>query len=517
MPVLTAIDVLRVQRFVFSTNRVRDMVTGSFLVHWSTSREGALNSSKSHVPMNILLAGGGNAIVEFDSLDQARSFTAHYTHRLHEHAPGLEVLVVHRPFGKGHLAQTLQQIQIDLAREKTERLPSAPLLGLSVTASCVETGLPATGFDSSEPTTPLSQGILKRRQKKVEANKHWETFLKASEPFAFPLELDDLGRTVGDTSLIGVVHIDGNGVGDKIKKWLTDKAENGADDETVRHEYREWSQAIDDLGKKAFQAVVDRLRKALQEEKGWRIMGKPDYLSFDLKFSDGQWMLPLRPILLGGDDLTFVCDGRIALDLTETAMNVFDNSHVPHLGKIDACAGVAIVKVHAPFSRAYDLAADLCASAKRLIKEKKECGCALDWHVGLPRPGESVENIRARQYRANGRDVTCRPYRLGSGREDRETWRWLSGTLLDDPKIGLRGQLWSRRRNKVKAFPELVREGPESVQAALDAWKVADPTLQLPKPIAQNGFFGTKRTPLLDALELLNVHLVLDGPEERQG
>src|SRR5262249_55209954 len=30
--------------------------------------------------------------------------------------------------------------------------------------------------------------------------------------------------------------------------------------------------------------------------------------------------LPIRPILLGGDDLTFVCDGRVALDLAATAL-----------------------------------------------------------------------------------------------------------------------------------------------------------------------------------------------------
>ncbi|WP_448382317.1 hypothetical protein [Desulfosoma sp.] len=514
MPVLTAIDVLGVQRFVFSTNRVQDMVTGSFLVHWSTSHErtGALSGLVSRNA--ILLAGGGNAIVEFDSFDQARSFTAHYTRRLHDQAPGLEVVVVHRPFEKGHLAQALQQIQIDLAREKTERTPSAPLLGLSVTASCVETGLPAAGFDPAEPTRPLSQGVLKRRRRKEAANEHWKIYLKDSDPFAFPLELDDLGRTMGETSLIGVVHIDGNGVGEKIKKWLTEKADNGAKDDIVRREYRKWSQAIDDLGKRAFQAVVDRVRQAINCQKACRIIGKPDHLGFDL---NGQWMLPLRPILLGGDDLTFVCDGRIALDLTETALDVFDKSNIPHLGRIDACAGVAIVRAHAPFARAYDLAEDLCASAKRLIKkELPKTGCALDWHIGLARPGETAEDIRKRQYRANSRDLTCRPYRLGSGRQDSETWRWLSGTLLDDPQMGLRGKLWSKRRNKVKAFPELVREGPQSVRAALEAWKVVDPSLQLPPPIHEDGFFAQKRTPLIDAMELLDVHLVLDGYQKPQ-
>ena len=71
MPVLTAIDVLGVQRFIFSSNRLRDMVAGSYLVHRSTTREGALEDL---VPREkILLAGGGNALVEFDSAEKARN------------------------------------------------------------------------------------------------------------------------------------------------------------------------------------------------------------------------------------------------------------------------------------------------------------------------------------------------------------------------------------------------------------------------------------------------------------
>lgn len=518
MPVLTAIDVLEVQRFVFSSNRLRDVVTGSFLVHWSTSREGALNGLVSR-EKDILLAGGGNAIVELGSLEEARAFSARYTRLLHCRAPGLEVAVVHKEFEIGELAETLQEIQIELARSKTERSPSAPLPGLSVTASCRETGQPATGFDKSDATVPLSNEILKRREKKDESKTHWSEFLKGCNGFAFPMELDHLGRTMGDTSLIGVVHIDGNSVGEKIKEWLMEKSDSGVDDDTVRREYREWSQAVDQLGKNALQAVVDRVCQSVEDgkESMW-ISGTSAESGFALRRAGNRWMLPLRPILLGGDDLTFVCDGRIALDLAETALDVFDRGDIPHLGKITACAGAAMVRVHAPFARAYDLAEKLCTSAKQMLKEKNDSGCALDWHIGISRPAETVAGIRERQYRANGCQLTCRPYRLGSVKDEKETWRWLSGTLLDDPQVGLRGKAWSKRRNKVKAFAEPAREGPDSVQSGMKAWRVVDQNLQLPQPIENDGFFAKSRTPLLDALELLDLHLVLEpaGHDRRE-
>jgi hypothetical protein len=514
MPVLTAIDVLGVQRFVFLSNRLRDVVTGSYLVHWCTSAEGAL---RGLIPTDkILLAGGGNAIVETRSMEEARSFAARYIRLLHDEAPGLEVALVHKEYDDGSLARTLLDIQIELARTKTERFPSAPLLGLSVAASCKETGLPASGFDSSEPTIPLSKEILKRRDKLEEAILHWEAYLENRSEFAFPMELDQLGRTVHDTSLIGVVHVDGNSVGRKIREWLVEKSESGTEDTMVRREYRAWSKAIDQLGKDALQAAVNRICQRVQKsvEDGRekiKVTGKPAKLAFELRELDGCWMLPVRPILLGGDDLTFVCDGRIALDLAETALRVFDTSNIPYIGKITACAGVAVVRVHAPFARAYDLAEKLCGSAKHMLKENNVSGCALDWHIGISRPGETVEGIRERQYRTNGCWLTCRPYRLCAGKDETETWEWLTRTLLDDPMIGLREGAWSGRRNKVKAFAELAREGPKSVHAALEAWKVVDKNLQLPKPIAGNGFFAETRTPLIDALELLDMHLTLDA------
>lgn len=515
MPVLTGIDVLGVQRFVFASNRLRDMVTGSFLVHWSTSCKGGLSGLVAE--NNILLADGGNAIVEFASLDEAKAFAGAYTRLLYDQVPGLDVVLVHETFENGNLAVALQNVHLKMACAKADRLPSVPLLGLSVTASCMETGFPATVTSSSESTAPLSRGIQKRREKKVEVNRYWIEYLNGLKGLAFPLELDQLGRTMGDTSQLGVVHVDGNGVGVKIKKWLSEKKES--DDDTVRQEYRELSQAIVLLGKEALQAVVHRICMRVPDLNNAMLTGVPKRLGFELKKVDGEWMLPLRPILLGGDDLTFVCDGRIALDLAETALSIFDNSEIPHLSKITASAGIAIVRVHAPFARAYELSEKLCRSAKGKLKENNDSGCALDWHIGIARPGETMKSIRDRQYQINGSEspvkdrLTCRPYLLGSGKDDENTWRWLSGMLLDDKDCGLRGDAWSERRNKVKALAELVHEGPKGVQSSLDAWRVVDNKLQLPKSIEENnkgGFFDDSRTPLLDAVELLDLHLRLE-------
>ncbi len=505
MPVLTAIDVLGVQRFIFLSNRLKDIVVGSWLVHWCTSPKGALKVDEK----NIILASGGNAILEFENLESAKSFTSEYTRALHEKAPGLQVVLVHHEYSPGELASTLSNLQEKLARAKMAPSISAPLLGLSVTATCRETGLPASGFDPDDPNILLSREILKRRNKIKEANLRWAKFLP--EPnFEFPLELDDLGRSLGDTSLIGVVHIDGNSVGNKIKEWLEEQ--EGEPDEIVRQRYREWSKALDVLGHKVFDAVVKRVIKSLSTENGIpKIKGDLKELGFALKEKNGKVQFPLRPILLGGDDLTFVCDGRLALDLAVTALKVFCEEEIPHLGKITASAGVALVRVHDPFSQAYLLCENLCSNAKQRLKKEDfvENDCALDWHIGLPHPSERLENIRNSLYRLDRYELTGRPYFLNQGAKVR-TWDWFERKLLNFLRTGT----WKEHRNKVKKLLELVYEGPEEMERKLKAWKAVFPQLKLPAEIETNGFSGG-RTPIVDAVELLDIHLTLDQMEEQ--
>ncbi|SFW22826.1 hypothetical protein [Nitrosovibrio sp. Nv17] len=508
MPVLTAMDVLGVQRYVFASNRLRDVISASWLVHWVTATDGALRGSEG----DVLLASGGNVVVRFTDIDAAKSFAARYTRRLYDDAPGLDVVVAHRNYEKGGLAAALAQLQVDVARAKLERIPSVPQLGISVTTPCRITGLPATRLDPQDASIPLSSMVLRWRDGDVRASatSRWDALLTDSQRYAFPPEIDDMGRTRGDTSLVGVVHIDGNGIGQQIQSWLAQCVEQARPDVIVEEDLRAWSTGIDQIGLRCLQSVVARVAGAVTSEA--HIEGTLPDLGFDLRRSNGRIILPLRPVLLGGDDLTFLCDGRLALDLAETALREFD-SDVSKLGRVTACAGVAIVPAHTPFDRAYDLAEALAANAKTRRRERNDSGSWIDWHIGAPRRGESVGDLRARSFtqRLDGTQLhlTCRPYRLGLDTRERETWRWLSGIVLGTGPEGFRGERWSRHRNKLKELVQVVREGADGVRRARESWTAAA-NLPWPDRLDQTGgFFDATRTPLLDAIELLDVHLPL--------
>ncbi|MBI2567941.1 MAG: hypothetical protein HYV63_12995 [Candidatus Schekmanbacteria bacterium] len=550
MPVVTGIDVLGIQGYVFASNRLRDVLAASWMVDHVVKRDANSLLQWGMTDDRVLLAAGGNAIVELGNLDDARTWTRRYTRWLQDEAPGLEVAVVHRAYDGRSLAWGLKALAVDLARAKLERRPSAPQLGLSVTAACSVTGLPATALDRGEL---VSRRIARLREQTEQARERWQQFLPGPLDHApgwtadFPDELDLMGRTRGETSLLGVVHVDGNGVGGAIKAWLDRCLAEEVGDERVRTEYREWSRAIDELGERVLHATIQRVASCIIEEENEHgekrcvVRGTPYGLGFRLRedatsHASRRVLLPLRPILLGGDDLTFVCDGRIALDLAAAALREFEANQIPHLGQgggertLTACAGAALVKAHAPFHRSYALAESLCASGKRARQDvnrqrQADTGCWLDWHAGFTRPAEAVENLRRREYQDG--NLTMRPYPLVpfDGRE--QSWAWLDRELLgpdhsndgsfrgyreardDAGKTHFVPNVWSGSRSRVKRLGSLVPDGSDAIQRQVEAWNAIEDGVKLPVRLAAGGFIG-QRTPLLDAVELLDFHVRLE-------
>jgi hypothetical protein len=222
-------------------------------------------------------------------------------------------------------------------------------------------------------------------------------------------------------------------------------------------------------------------------------------LRFDLARNRTEVFLPLRPVLLGGDDLTFLCDGRIALDLAVAGLEGFRKEAGMHvdLRGVGACAGVSIVRSHAPFYRAVEHAHTLCRSEKKKVRER-EARFGIDWHLGSMSPTETLEAMRVRQY-PNGR--TMRPYLLDSGRAGEMSWQWIERELLGTFRNG-----WKGSRNKIKTLRQLAQEGKHEVERNLNIWRMNNDRLKLPAPIANDGFV-VDATPLLDAIELLDLHL----------
>lgn len=198
--------------------------------------------------------------------------------------------------------------------------------------------------------------------------------LLSSHNLVFSDDISKLGQKK-EGSYIAVVHIDGNGVGNFINSSKT--------------AFEFWQNSI-----KTQVCTRDAIKKLIEVDIIAKIENGIYANELELDRKGAQYIIPFRPLLGGGDDITFICEGRIGMYLAEKFVSYYVGN-----GSIikSACAGVSIVKTKFPFYKAYKLAEELCAEAKVLSRkpDNKDHSfisfyCAADSFAG------SLEQIRAR-------------------------------------------------------------------------------------------------------------------------
>jgi hypothetical protein len=342
----------------------------------------------------------------------------------------------------------------------------------------------------------------------------------------FPLDINALGRTREESSLIGIVHMDANNTGARIGKWLEDN-EDLPDDKFIER-YRSMSRGLDTAVRNTMKAVVERVCRSVckdDENPGcYQIRGKGRNECFELCSSkegmEDVVYLPIRPIIAAGEDITFVCDGRFALDLTATALEEFERQDIPELGRLTACAGVSMVHAHSPFIRAYGMAEQLCGNAKRFVRETHQRTgqwfSAIDWHIDPSGGVESLSEVRKGLQKPDGDHLTAKPYLFMDSCKP-GSWKWFVEEIL----YGKNGFLsaWCSRKSKLQTLKRLVAEERHEIRKTLSDWALTSGGLSLPESLDQSDGFVLRDgvrgriTPIINAVELVDLFMSLDGGE----
>jgi hypothetical protein len=325
-----------------------------------------------------IVRASGKALLLVDSPDPGRAFIRALTGRALLEAPGLEVWGVVDPMPVGDVgvgpalarAHRLHAAWRSRRPASQLRFPSLPFV-----QPCHYSGLPATGLDHTDDRRSRSASIS-AAWAAGEPGRRRMAALLGEKVVARPNRLND---GVGHAGWVAVMHADGNGIGEIFRDLET----LYADDEFL-HQLRAFSEALD-------QVTAAALRTAAQGHPGYE-----------------DWMLPL---VVGGDDVTVMMDARIAFDVTvrfieEFARRTAEDPVIAgvvgrmaaatvaseHKG-LTACAGIAYVKPHYAFSESYQLAEDLCTSAKQVKQAAPGCG-ALDFQVLHDTFGRDLAHVR---------------------------------------------------------------------------------------------------------------------------
>jgi hypothetical protein len=421
------------QKYIFATNKLRENFGASELTHLSGTQwvleavhsvggpalwnqDGAqlrknllnpkLNSPiEAGASVEVIVATSGKALLLVRNEEDARRIVRRVTRKALREGPGLDICGVIEPFDwnqntLGNVNQRVHQ-QFEAVHSSLQG-PQMRFLRLPVVEECATSGLPANvqrPFQEPEEPQPLSLISAFKGNAGEKAFERIEALLKREgHSIHLPRNLDELEKKFESLSWLAVVHADGNGLGEIFLRFQEHiSAQSPKENRRYVEKLRRFSLALDICTEQAFLKAIDTLAGDIGD------------------------LVPLVPLVLGGDDLTVICDGQQAIGFTHAFLKAFEEQSarldildgiIPEISKVafeashlSACAGVAIVKHHFPFSVAYELSEDLMQSAKQVKRivvaqdnpqMPRPCS-ALDFHVLYDASGVALKQIRQRQ------------------------------------------------------------------------------------------------------------------------
>jgi hypothetical protein len=484
MRTLTQFDLTGIQPFLFGARRLRANLGASWLVHTALDRNGWLGEAAESAGSTVLWSGGGNAVVCSEDDARARQVATALALRVIEEAPGLGIMCAHQPWdGNGSsYARAAAELRDALEEAKASRLGDARFDGGGVCERCRDTADPAVCDD--EEKAPIGASIWRREKAKNNARERLTKIFRLPEGLAWSNDVDRLGRTSGEESSLGVVHFDGNGMGTHFAK----ATRRGL--RTVQ----DLSQQVNEAGQEALVAGLRWVAERITQRK----------LGFELKpqaDEDGKTEIffPVRPVVFGGDDITLLCDGRIALDLAAEMLCAWHKQ-----SKFHATAGVAIVRAHFPFYRAVEQAHALCKRAKRWRKQElSDDASVLHWSLHRE-SGEIAQEDRRNAKPSSEARQTARPYVVVGAPPSGKPWRswsWFRRECVQ----ALKEQ--TTLHTQIKGLAAALAAGPDAGRRALSRL-IDRHGYRLPTPphhqLDVSGFEAGE-TPYLDALEILDL------------
>ncbi|MCQ2974328.1 MAG: hypothetical protein MJ211_05900 [Bacteroidales bacterium] len=349
-----------IQDFIFQTNELKDIVGASELVEEICTeyfKEFEVANG------NAIVKAAGNIKYIFLRKEDCEKAVLNFPKKVMVKAPGITVsqavVEVEDDTAKDWFKKAVDDLEQKLKVQRNR--PSQNLtLGFLGTKRSPKTGRPVWG-DGKEKNGKgelLDEAVTKMREAFDDAKDRLvrSSFGLSSEELKGKIT-DKIDKFAKFNDWIAVIHADGNGLGNIIRTI-------GDDDATLS----KFSEGLNDATERSAQKAFDSIKCRFT-----------DYGKIDI--------IPIRPIVVGGDDFTVICRADFALDYVTEYLKQFenntetfikelkkDNEKLRNSGidKLTACAGIAYIKSSFPFHYGYHLAEKLCDYAKS-VSRKNSC------------------------------------------------------------------------------------------------------------------------------------------------
>jgi len=374
-----------IQSFIFQTNELKDIVGASELVEQicTIAFDEFTKDENGKSKGEFILKAAGNIKFIFDKKDDCENAVLKFPKKVMEMAPGITIsqaVVIYDDIlydkndpkciekiieGKlNHVYQSFANAVDELEsrlRIQRNRPLSSTTVGLMGMRRSRKTGLPAIAFGEEKDDYLDAATFMKRYEwngqnkapgKRTTMNLCKKSFGIKDLKGRIAYNIDEITQC---NDWIAIIHADGNGLGHIVQQI--------GKEEKI---FRDFSVTLDEATKRSAHEAYNEVKD---------------------KFGAQKEIIPIRPVVLGGDDMTAIIRGDLAVDYCNAYLSEFEKNTRDMLGRIalkypdlnikqktillqglTACAGIAFIKSSFPFYYGYTLADKLCDKAKKDAK-----------------------------------------------------------------------------------------------------------------------------------------------------
>ncbi|EIC24027.1 Cas10/Cmr2 second palm domain-containing protein [Thiorhodovibrio frisius] len=368
-----AFEAKDIQEYILERTRLAEMMGASGLIDaiCSAMLDAALSALALADKRDFHTArrGGGGFTLVFQKAEPAHALRDLISLIMPQFAPDL-------PFVHAIGDDRDERLAIEAALRQLPIAQQQPVLPLPLATPPLHraprTGLPAWGHFPKVDGEAIDRAALAKRR--FTQDRLGKKFSLGDDSTVWPRNLNPNDLNPNDPGAsaenlfpfhnanhrVAIVHIDGNGFGQALQDIRT-ATNNSSGEQAITVEFA-FSQLVEAMSCEAAQEATMEvlLDQAVATEQETSIM-------------------PARPLVLGGDDLTMILRADLALDFVEHYMRAFERISAakikefakhhqgikPKTHCMTTCAGVVFVGAKRPFDRAYRLAEALCAEAKQ--------------------------------------------------------------------------------------------------------------------------------------------------------
>lgn len=366
-------DLKGIQSYIFAVPRLKFICGGSAIVD-RFDKEKVAKAETAVSGAKLLFAGGGKGAFLCDS-NAAANALKHYLVQL-AHTDGLNIC-----FG-------LDSDYSEAAHYAAESYPWLPESTELDGHPCSESGLyPAQGGGVNEKVKLRREKSLVRRfEDMLLADLALPPYFGEKANWQFMRDVEgDASKALGSRNRWAVITMDGNDMG---SQYQAASSHFKTDITGLSDWIAKMSKALDACSRGACQAAIERVLKEWGgSEDGGAYLGKA---------KGGPVHLPIRPLVVGGDDIIVLCHVSYARTFVKEAARVFAEQSASMAekmasdtfalwpatnGVLSITAGILFAPVSLPLASAIPYAEMLMANAKGHGREREEAPspACVDW------------------------------------------------------------------------------------------------------------------------------------------